>query len=285
MKYRFFFLVSLVLLSYGSICMGQDLDTVIGSINWTKGPARVSIGSAAEMDLPSWYMYADGNDTRKLLEAMQNLTSGQELALISNKDLSTFAVYYFDETGYVKDDEKGSLDADAMISQIQKSTAAGNEEKKKRGWRTMSVAGWDIKPRYNTVTNNLEWAIRFNDEAGDGSSTNYNTRYLGRRGVMRAILVSDPKNIQASIEQFQGLMTGFTFTGGNKYSEYVKGDKVAKYGLSALVVGAAAAAAVKGGLFKYLGKFIFAIGLAVIAFFKSIFDKIKNGFSGRAKEQ
>jgi len=51
----------------------------------------------------------------------------------------------------------------------------------------------------------------------------------------------------------------------------VKGDKVAQYGLAALVVGGAAAVAVKSGIFKWLWKVILVVGVAVAAFLKSLF--------------
>lgn len=271
-------LLLLVFVFQSNVCFSADsLDTVINNIQWIKGPKKASIGTMAEIEIPAGYIFANGDDTRKVLEAMQNLTSGKELALIANEDLSDFAVFFYDETGYIKDDEKSKLDADAMLAQIKEGVNAGNEEKKKRGWETMSVDGWDIPPRYNSQTNNLEWAIKFNNSKG-GSSVNFNTKYLGRYGVMKVVLVSDPNTIKASINNYQQVMTKFSFTQGSKYSEYVQGDKVAKYGLSALVVGGAAAAVVKSGFGKYLGKLLIPIGLAVVAFAKTIFEKISGLF-------
>ena len=57
-------------------------------------------------------------------------------------------------------------------------------------------------------------------------------------------------------------------------AEFQPGDKVAKYGLAALVAGGAAAAVVKGkGLFKIIGIAILAGLAAVGSFFKKIFGK------------
>jgi len=255
----------------------EDPSSIVGQLNWTKGPNKASIGPMAEITLKSGYVAIDGNDTRRLLESMQNLTSGEELALVGTEDLDYFAVYAFDEIGYVKDDEKSSIDADAILAQIKKNNAEANEEKKKKGWQTMDVVGWAIPPQYNSQTHNLEWAVKFRADNGQ-DVVNYNTKYLGRRGVMRVILVCDPAKLEPTINEFQNVMADFRFTEGNSYSEFTQGDKVAKYGLSALIVGGAAAAAAKSGLFKYLGKFIFAAGIAVLAFAKSIFGKITSLF-------
>jgi uncharacterized membrane-anchored protein len=51
------------------------------------------------------------------------------------------------------------------------------------------------------------------------------------------------------------LLQNYSFNEGEKYSEFRSGDKIAEYGLSALIVGGAAAAAVKTGAFKGLATF------------------------------
>lgn len=77
-------------------------------------------------------------------------------------------------------------------------------------------------------------------------------------------------------------MAGFSYKPGSRYADFVRGDRVAEYGLGALIVGGAGAVALKTGLFSKLlillaklWKVIvvaFAAGAAAIKkFFKSIF--------------
>jgi len=252
----------------------EDPATVYGSVKWLKGPATANIGSLADIKVDNGYVFADGNDTRRLLEAMQNITNGDELGLVGTEDLGYFVVFEFDKTGYVKDEEKSSLDADAILAQIKKGSEQGNKEREKRGWPAMNVVGWEVPPRYNSETQNLEWAVKYSTK--EGTIINFNTRYLGRSGVMRVTLVTDPKEFQSVLPKFRSLMTGFTYKQGQRYAEYVQGDQVAKYGLSALIVGGAAAAAVKSGFGKYIGKIIIGIGIAIAALFKKI-----TGFFGK----
>ena len=61
--------------------------------------------------------------------------------------------------GYVSDDEKDELDAEAILDSIRQGTEAGNEEREKRGWPTMNIVGWHEEPHYDENTNNLSWAI------------------------------------------------------------------------------------------------------------------------------
>ena len=50
------------------------------------------------------------------------------------------------------DDEKDSLDADAMIASIREGTEAANEERRRRGWSTMTILGWHEEPFYDADT-------------------------------------------------------------------------------------------------------------------------------------
>jgi uncharacterized membrane-anchored protein len=99
---------------------------------------------------------------------------------------------------------------------------------------------------------------------------NFNTRVLGRGGVMSAVLIAGPDGLSAATEEFKSTLAGFEYVSGQRYAEYRPGDKVAKYGLAALVTGGAAAIAVKTGLWKVIvgaavagWKFIAAAAVAV----------------------
>lgn len=90
---------------------------------------------------------------------------------------------------------------------------------------------------------------------------------------MRVTLVTDPSLLAPTLPKFKSVLAGMNFSAGNKYGEYKKGDKMAEYGLSALVVGGAAAVAVKSGFAKGLWKLIVIGGVAVVAIFKKLFGK------------
>ncbi|MBR0883688.1 DUF2167 domain-containing protein (plasmid) [Bradyrhizobium sp. YCK136] len=58
------------------------------------------------------------------------------------------------------------------------------------------------------------------------------------------------------MKAFKASLANFTFNPGQRYFEFRAGDKVAEYGLAALIVGGAAAAAAKSGAFKAFEKFM-----------------------------
>ena len=239
-----------------------------------KGESIGDLEGIAQIRVPSGYVFADGDETRIIMEAMENLTSGSEMGFVAPSSLDWFVVFEFDETGYVPDDEKDSLDADAMLRSMKQSDKQSNEERQRRGWPALYTLGWEQEPTYNGITNNLEWAIRLESEGNLG--INHNTRLLGRRGVMQAPLVADPEEFSLILHDFRSLLAGYEFQAGHRYAEFREGDKIAEYGLTALVVGGAAAVAAKTGLLSKIWKFLFAGVLVLAAFFKKLFSGRKS---------
>jgi uncharacterized membrane-anchored protein len=221
------------------------------SIQWTKGPAKVGIGGHAEIQVPEGFAYTGATGAQKLLDLMHNPTSGTELGILTDKDLEMFVLFEFEDIGYVKDAEKEKLDGDDILKSIREGNEASNEARKQRGWPAITIVGWHTPPFYNRETNNLEWCIK--GESQGHTIVNYNTRILGRMGVMSANLMVDPEKLNDTLPLVKKLLGGYAFVEGKKYSQYVSGDKIAKYGLSALVVGGAVGIAAKAGLLAKLG--------------------------------
>ena len=240
-------------------------------VTFQEGPSVGNLEGIAEVHIPTGYVFADGNNTRKIMEAMQNPVGGNELGFVAPQDDGDwFVVYEFDDVGYIRDDEKSSLDPEAMLESIKVASEEGNKERRRRGWAPMTILGWEQIPRYNEATHNLEWAIR--GEIEGNPVINYNTRLLGRSGVMTVTLVADPSALTATLPKAKSLLAGFSFDQGHKYTEFRQGDKMAEYGLTALVTGGAAAVAVKSGAAKWLWKLVVACAVVVGAFFKKLFS-------------
>jgi uncharacterized membrane-anchored protein len=242
-------------------------------VKWQEGPSIGTLGNTAEVHLAAGYVFAGANDTRVLMEAMHNPPSNDEVGFVAPANKDWFVVFEFNEVGYVKDDEKNSLNADAMLESIKAGNEEGNKERQKRGWPSMSITGWEQRPHYNETTHNLEWAIR--GETEGEPVINFNTRLLGRGGVMKVTLVTDPSTLSDTLPKFKDVLAGFDFKQGQKYAEFRPGDKIAEYGLSALIVGGTTAVLVKTGMFKWLWKAIVAGIIGISAFLKKIFSRNK----------
>src|SRR5262245_2276693 len=224
--------------------------SILDKINWTKGPAKADLKTLAEVQVPEGFVFTGAKGAQKLLESMGNPTSGSELGFLAPTSLVWFVVFEFSDVGYVKDDDKNKLDGEKLLKSIKEGTEAANKYREKMGAAPLHITGWEIPPRYNEQTHNLEWAIR--GESEGSPVVNYNTRLLWRKGVMEVNLVIDPDKLNAAMPQYQAPLGEYSYKQGERYAEYRSGDKLAKYGLAALVTGGAAAVAVKTGLFASL---------------------------------
>jgi uncharacterized membrane-anchored protein len=251
-----------------------DFVKMLRGLDW-KVDGAGTLGGRATLAIPSGYRFTGSSGTIKLMEAYGNLTSGGELGYIAPEDMSWFAVFEFDDCGYVKDDEKNELDADKILKQMKEGQQAANKELAKRGMPTLEVLGWHTPPFYNPHTNNLEWAIRL--AGGGGETINYKTKLLGRRGVMDVVLVCDEEQMATVVPAYQELLKGFAFNKDENYASFTTGDKVAEYGLTGLIVGGGLLVAAKSGLLAKLWKPI-AIGLVAVGAF------LKRIFTGRTRE-
>lgn len=251
------------------------------SVKWTKGPGKASMKSIAEIAVPEGFMFTDGAGTRKLMEAMGNLTSGSEIGFLAPTSMVWFVVFRFSDDGYVKDDDKDKLDADKMIKSIKQGTEEANKERKRRGWGTMNVIGWQQPPKYDETTHNLEWAV-IGESEGE-QVVNYNTRILGRKGVMEVKLIVEPKELAATLPEFKKLLAAYDYKPGERYAEYKQGDKIATYGLAALVTGGAAVVAAKTGLFAAIGVLFKKAWKLVVFGFVALCAFIKRLFGGGPK--
>jgi uncharacterized membrane-anchored protein len=241
-------------------------------LGWQPGPLTAPIGdSIAEIELPAGFVFLPKQDTVKLLELMENPTSGDELATLAaaSEDESWLVFFEWNAVGWVDDSEKDDLDAGALLESIQEGTKQSNEERKRRGWATIDDLRWRDKPHYDERTHNLTWAI-------EGTSAgrpvlNRMVKLLGRRGVMNVTIVSDPEEFDTASAATDQLLTGYRFQPGSTYAEYLPGkDEIATYGLTALVAGGLGAAAVKSGLFAKLWKGLVVVALGALAWVKRL---------------
>lgn len=248
---------------------GNGFAKLVKSIDW-KTEGSGSLGSLATLEVQSGYRFTGTQGTVKLMEAFGNLTSGTELGYISPLDMSWFAVFEFNDIGYVKDDEKDKLDADKILEQLKEGQLRANKQLADRGMPPLVVLGWQTPPFYNPTTHNLEWAIRLRSGSG-GEVVNYKTKILGRRGVMDVVLVCGEEEMATVVPEYQKLLTGFSFKKEESYASFTSGDKIAKYGLTGLIVGGGLLVAAKSGLLAKLLKPIIVGVIAIGAFLKRIF--------------
>lgn len=225
---------------------GKSPEQVIASLNWLQPGSIGRVGDKGEFKVSGSYTFLGAEDTDKFLQANGNPPQGGHSYTIASTKSNWFGILRFSPEGYVKDDEK--INADELLKALMEQNARGNEEKKKQGYQTLVMEGWFFPPRYDQETKRLEWGTKLRAE-DNSPVVNVSTKILGRSGYTHAILVSSPQTMEADLADFKLALKNFDYVSGEKYSQWKEGDKVAAYGLGALVLGGAAAVATsKGGL-------------------------------------
>ena len=138
-------------------------------IDWVDGPITARLGDIAEIKVPAGYRFTGKEGTRKFLELTHNPPSNSELGTIipiTSEDTESkdsgfwFVIFEFNDVGYVKDDERDKLDANALLQSIKDSTENANEERAKRGWSAYHLTSWYKPPFYDVATKDLTWAMQ-----------------------------------------------------------------------------------------------------------------------------
>ncbi len=237
------------------------------------GPAEVPLVGQAVLQLPAEYGFIPVDETRRLLEAMGNRV-GEGLAgmIVSMAEQETgwFIVVSYTESGFIKDDDARDWNADELLENIRAGTEEANKVRRERGIPEMEIVGWVEKPQYDAANHRLVWSIASRDKGqteDQDNGVNYNTLALGRQGYISMNLVTDLTVIEDLKPVAKNMLAALVFNEGKRYTDFsASTDKVAEYGLAALVAGVAAK---KLGFFALLAalavKFAKVIGVAVVA--------------------
>lgn len=232
------------------------------SLNFQEGKVKLP-GDIATLDLPSNFRYLNPVDAEKLLtDGWGNPPGTKTLGMIVPADVNPLSaagwgvVVTYDKDGHVKDDDADHINYADLLKDMKEGMEENNKERKEQGYSAMTLVGWAEQPSYDKAQHKLYWAKELHTEGSKENGLNYNIRVLGREGVLVLNAVAGMQQI-AQVKQEMKKVTAFTdFTPGNRYADFnASTDKVAEYGIAALVAGGVAA---KLGFF---GK-IFAVLLA-----------------------
>lgn len=258
--------------------------------HWEPGPKKVDLGHELTMDLPAEHLFLEKGEAAKLLEMNGSFYNEDLLGVVAPQDENAtwVVVVRYQDEGYIKDDEQ--LDAKEILTAIQEGTEEANKERVERGFKPLHVSDWTEAPHYDKARHELIWAL--NAMSDNGTSVNYSTRVLGRRGYVSMNLVVDPAGLGAGKPEVAKLLGSTRFNPGARYEDFQEGnDKVAEFGLAGLVLGGAgvgAAKLVKVGLFAKFWKVILSVLIAgkkaVIVLFAGIAAFLKRLFGKKETE-
>src|SRR4029450_9273352 len=114
----------------------------------------------------------------------------------------------------------------------------------KMGYPETQLVGWATPPRYDKATHKMYWAKELKFADSEENTLNYNIRILGRYGVLVLNAVAGMRQFNQIETNTPDLVKMVEFNQGNRYADFNSDtDKVAAYGLAALVAGGLAAKA------------------------------------------
>jgi uncharacterized membrane-anchored protein len=240
--------------------------------------------AGATLHVQPGFRYLGHDDTRTVLEKLwHNPPDDAVLGLLvpDNAPLDSehgwaVLVTYSDD-GYVSDADAAKVDYDAVLAQMKEASVDENVERKKAGYDEIDIVGWAQPPRYDAAGKRIYWARELALKGATGQHTlNYDIRVLGREGYLSMNAIAGMNDLALVRDGMTRVLPMAEFDAGKRYADYKPGtDKLAAYGLAALVGGGIAA---KAGLFAKLGllllamkKFVILGVLAVAAFVKKLF--------------
>lgn len=226
-------------------------------------------GGIATLDLPPHFRYLSPEDSNKLLvDGWGNPPGAPTLGMILPADVDPLGaagwgvIVSYERGGHVRDDDAGSIDYAALLAQLKDAVADNNTARREQGYAAMTLIGWAEQPSYDPARHKLFWAKELHTEGSNENGLNYHIRVLGREGVLVLNAVAGMDQL-AQVGSEMKKLTAFTdFTPGNRYADFDgKTDKLADYGLAALVAGGVAA---KLGLFGKLVALMLAFKKAIL---------------------
>lgn len=258
-----------VSVAWAQVPTAEEAEKVANELHWLAPGEVGKLGTRAVFRTSEQYTFLDNADTDRFLVINGNPPRKTSVTIAPVQG-EWFGILDFDESGYVKDDDK--IDADDLLAALKKDNVEANADKKRQGFPTITLEDWALPPRYDKATHRLEWGTRLRTDDGR-AIVNVSTRILGRRGVTSAVLVTDVETLEKDLADFKLALKDFEYVDGERYSEWKEGDKVAAYGLGALVLGGAAAAATSKFGLKAIGLAIAGAAAAAWAGVKRLFGR------------
>jgi len=256
-------------------------------LNYQKGEINLKNG-VAKLKLTDNFRYLPPKDAKTVLVDLWGNPPGLDtIGMIVPADLPLYAtnawavIISYEEDGYVKDADANTIDYDKLLKTMRANIKKRNKEREKEGYPSLELLGWATPPHYDQTSHKLHWAKELKFSDSDENTVNYDIRVLGRKGVLSMNTVASMSSFESISKVSPEIVAMAEFNPGYRYSDFNgSSDKVATYGLAALVAGGIAA---KAGFFKVLlvgilaaKKFIIIAVIGLGVYLKKLFAKNQN---------
>jgi len=270
------------------VAQAQEGDAAVqqalASLHYQTGDVALS-DAGATLHVQPGFKYLGHDDARKVLEDLWGNPPDESVLgmLVPDNaglasDHSWAVVVTFSDDGYVSDEDASKVDYTQIMKDMQEASVDENAERKKAGYPEISIVGWAQPPHYDAAGKRIYWAKELSVKGADTNTLNYDIRVLGREGYLSMNAVAAMNDLGTVQTGMQQVLPMAEFNSGHRYADYKPGtDKLAAYGLAALVGGGIAA---KAGLFAKLGVFLLAAKKFIIAGVVAVGAAAKKFFGG-----
>lgn len=210
------------------------------------GPADLALAAQAVLHLPAGHRWVPMPLAGRVLSAMGNPGEDPKLQglVFPAGGERWFMTVRYEDAGHVKDDDARDWKADELLQSYKDGTEAANAERAAMGVPGLEVIGWVEPPAYDATTHRLVWAMSSREKgapADQPQGVNYNTYALGREGYFSLNLITGLAELPTYRPVAASMLSALEYNPGKRYADFDEStDKVAEYGLAALVVGVAA---------------------------------------------
>jgi len=268
----------------------RQAQQLVSSLKWRDGEVAIGGGAQARLRLGDEFRYLDAPDARKVLEQLWgNPPDDTVLGMVVPKgrgvldDSGWAVVVTYSDDGYISDEDAASTDYDELLQEMKDGTKEENAARKDAGYGGIELIGWAAPPRYDAASKKLYWAKELQFEGSEGRTLNYDIRVLGRRGYLSLNAVARMSELADVQQGMQRLLPMVEFDSGSRYADFdSSSDKVAAYGIAALIGGGIAA---KAGLFAKLGALLLGLKKLLIPLVLLIGAAIKPLFGWLRKKK
>ena len=203
------------------------------------------------LKVPADFYYLGPKDAEKVLVEAWGNPPGAGIdsqgmlfpANVTPFDKASWAVTIdYEQDGYVSDEDADSIDYDELLEQMKEDTAEASKDRVAQGYGSIKLVGWAAPPYYDKASHKLHWAkeVRFDNQ--DPNTLNYNIRVLGRKGVLVLNFIADMSQKPLIDNELDNVLAMADFDTGSRYEDFDPSiDKIAAYGIGALVAGKVAA--------------------------------------------
>lgn len=262
-----------------------EMQRIMESLTPQTGDISIG-GDLVTLAVPEEFYFLDADDAETVLVDMWGNPPGQEVlgmlfpANFTPLDYESWAVTIeYSDDGHVSDDDVADINYDELLSDMQTDARATNPDRVDEGYESIEIIGWAEPPQYVAASRKLYWAkeIRFGE--AEETTLNYEIRALGRTGVLSMTFIAPTSQLGVINQNREAVLAMAEFNPGRRYEDFDSSiDKVAAYGVGALVAGKVAA---KSGLFAGLLLLLKKLGIFILIGIGALGRKIKSLFGSQ----